>query len=137
MLWTLPLLKNRLHNYDIFYKRQVFTCLYFLVLENNFMKYLSNYQKWAIIIPCCTIAAILIRDLVAPFRISTQFHWIYATGNIIGLLLFFISVVASLVNSIFLLKEKIKRQTKIFWVLLSSLPLLYFLILILILTNKT
>ncbi len=97
-------------------------------MQNIILKYknLDENQKFAIAIPVLFLLSGAIHKLVERFRISDDFHWLYAYGSTITLFLSCFLVVFSLTNSILILRDlKIKPIPKLLWFLLSLSVFLY------------
>lgn len=84
----------------------------------------TNWTKRSgiLIIGIC-LSAILLQHLVQPYRGT----WVYQYGNLTSFFTFFGGILASLINTIFLLsKHKSDLKTNWIWILLSAVPLMYF-----------
>jgi hypothetical protein len=101
-------------------------------------KHLSLSQKFAMVIPVIFILSVTVKSYVERFRASVELRHIYEYGSMISLDISLLSVALSFANSIFILVNlKMKINYKIFWLLLSASPFLYFTIMMTIamLTN--
>lgn len=84
------------------------------------------------IISQVNIIALIIALLILRFsEIYRGQNPLYVTLKMIGWSLFFCSIIASLINTLFIIFDKSKFwQKKILWIIVSLLPILYFLTII-------
>jgi hypothetical protein len=64
---------------------------------------------------------------VEEFRMNTNLRWVYEYGKTTSLLLFIVIIVFSFVIPILIIKETNQKvKIKILWILIASIPFLYF-----------
>jgi hypothetical protein len=76
--------------------------------------FLKNLKRNSFYIILAFISAFLISYITTDFRYS-NFRWIYHTGWVSCYLLHFISIIFSMINSMLIVAEKMKRREKVFF----------------------
>ena len=88
---------------------------------------MNNFKRFkisALIICCLPIIALIVAHFTKDYRYS-EYRYIYLTGGIAVYLLWGTSLLWGLVNSIFIWTfENQKILNKIFWIIISLLPII-------------
>lgn len=91
----------------------------------KFVQSLERLEKFALLIVILFICGILIGKFSEYFRMTPDLKWIYRSGKLISHLLFFGSILWSLINTILIFKKS-SWKNNLVWILISILPVLYF-----------
>ena len=93
-------------------------------METNHIKY--SYKKFTIIIVCAFLVALIIPRIVGNSLRYSEFRIVWQIGVTVTMILHGLSILFSIINSLFTLLEF--RETKkwnLFWLILSLTPFLY------------
>lgn len=89
------------------------------------MKRVLNFKYIAVVICCLPLLGFTVSHFTKDYRYS-QYLYIYSYGVLVVFICWFLSFLCGFLNSIFILtKKNLNVKTKILWICISILPILY------------
>ena len=92
------------------------------------IKQLSWTQRFAALICFLFLLSIALNLFTEGFRLNPRFRLIYQYGQLISIVLFYGTFLASLINSLLMTVEGSNWKKSLVWTLISSVPLLFMII---------
>gem|GEM_PF-3027506 len=88
---------------------------------------LSLSEKMAILASLLFLLALIVGKATSLFRF-TPYRYVYHYGFFVCLFLHFSALIISVVNSILIIRELIFKLKKVFWLILSLIPTLFWIV---------
>jgi len=89
------------------------------------IKQLSWTQRFAALICFLFLLSIALNLFTEGFRFNSRLRWIYQYGQLISIVLFYGTFLASLINSLLISGEGANWKKSLVWTLISSVPILF------------